>query len=521
MKKPSVRVTCINFVAAALATVTLFNTSMASEVVKAPQPAKTKQTDAFDQLTNHQQFARQQLIATIKLYDEHMRVAETGQYLDAVDTHARKPKSTISSIASTGIGLVSLTIGDQLGVIENAAEKAHFTLANLLNKEPEATFNTPRSRSGWYQHFINAHTGEVAKRSKEIFSTIDTALLGVGASMVGRYFEQKAAYDPEAKAAAELAYELVDSIDWGQAVRFTPRPGVHQIFRGHEERIENRFWSIPFDEYVIIPCLGRSVEARQGRFGRASTFWQQHLSDIANLPQAQFDDLSVLAVNGKRFTSHFTHQFAFYFCGDLASDPAYQAELNELKQADRKWFMQQGEDVFADHWWGLGAGSEIKFHKKTGKIKYSAYGVQRIGKNPNHTFSPAIMAGFLPVEYVNLDNTKRASSSSSSEEDLSRKLNTGHSDIISDLIMLYENDECRYHFAGLDFLWRCSARDTSLRVRHIEGVDLSTYMLGLAWFDPAVGKKFFDNYGVKTRVTFSEARERRAMISNVSSVHKK
>ena len=61
-------------------------------------------------LTTHQQFAREQLTATIRLYDEYMRVAETGQYLDKVQLDENKKQSTRSSIAATGAGLMSLVL---------------------------------------------------------------------------------------------------------------------------------------------------------------------------------------------------------------------------------------------------------------------------------------------------------------------------------------------------------------------------------------------------------------------------
>ena len=462
-------------------------------------------------LTTHQQFAREQLTATIRLYDEHMRVAETGQYLDKVQLNEGKKQSTRSSIAATGAGLMSLVLGAELGVIDDAAEKAAFTLANLLNKDPEATFSTPRSKSGWYKHFIDAYTGEGLAGSKQVFSTIDTAILGVGAFKVAKYFETKAAIDPAAKEAAKLARELLNTTNWGQSARFEPTPGVHQIFRGPQEQIENRWFSLPFDEYVVLPCLGRAVEAEQGRVGPATKFWDTYLSDVASLPQAEFAGHSVLAVRGKRFTSHFTHQFAYYFCGELGSDEKYRAELYDVMQADKAWFMQNGAENHQDHWWGLGAGSEIKFDGH-GNIRYSGYGVQKIGKNPHQTFSPAIMAGFLPAERAKVQPLKKASFEGGASQDWAKQSLPGHSEIIEDLMTLHNRDECRYQYKGLDFLWRCTAHDPSLKVRAVEGVDFSTYMLGLAWFDPAIGEEFFDNYSAKVRPMFPEARERRVSL---------
>ena len=462
-------------------------------------------------LTTHQQFAREQLTATIRLYDEHMRVPETGQYFDKVLLDENERQSTRSSIAATGAGLMSLVLGAELGVIDDAAEKAAFTLSNLLNKDPEATFSTPRSKSGWYKHFIDAYTGEGLGGSKQVFSTIDTAILGVGAFKVAKYFEQTAATDPAAKEAASLARELLNTTDWGQSARFEPAPGLHQIFRGPQEQTEDRWWSLPFDEYVVLPCLGRAVEAGQGRVGPATKFWDTYLSDVASLPQAEFAGHSVLAVRGKRFTSHFTHQFAFYFCGELSGDEKYRAELHDVMQADKAWFMQNGGDNHQDHWWGLGAGSEIKFDAH-GNIRYSGYGVQKIGKNPHQTFSPAIMAGFIPAERAKVQALKKASYSDDVKQGWSGQTIPGHSEIIDDLMTLHNRDECRYQYKGLDFLWRCTAHDPSLKVRAVEGVDFSTYMLGLAWFDPAIGEEFFDNYAAKVRPMFPEARERRVSL---------
>ncbi len=466
------------------------------------KPAVLVPFNDYEKLSLEHEFARKQLVATVKLYDDHLRVPLTGQYLDKIDLSYARQESAVSSIASTGVGLMSLAIGDRLGAIDSAAHKAAVTLENLLNEDKNAFFYTPRSQNGWYKHFINAYSGKPRNVSQHVFSTIDTAILGVGAFMVARYFEEKAPFDKQAEEASQLAWRLVESIDWAQSIRFGDKPGFHQIFHGEEEKHENRFWSHLFDEYVTLACLGRAVEVHQGKLGNATRFWKRYLEKIENLPQAEFEGHSLLAVNGRRFTSHFTQQFGFYFCGDLSENPVYQKELYDLSKADRAWFSKHGEGEFPTHWWGLGAGSEIKFNEKTGHPDYSAYGVARIGKNPHFTFSPAIMAGFLPVEGLK----KRGFIKTSGRKNDA----SNHSPIINDLMTLYNRNECRYHHQGLDFLWRCSARNPSLKVSHVEGVDLSTYLLGLTWFDKELGEKFFNSYGVKARPAFSRAQRFRA-----------
>ncbi|MEM8797682.1 MAG: hypothetical protein AAGE61_19115 [Pseudomonadota bacterium] len=442
-------------------------------------------------------FARNQLASVIRLYDEHLRIGMTGQYRDFARLNNELQESPRSSIASTGIGLISLTIGDRLGVIEGADEKAVITLANLLGKAGDSEFKPLRSKSGWYQHFIDGYTGEAIGGSKDVFSTIDTAILGVGAHYVASYFATLPG--EKAKEAAELGRELVETINWSQAIRFDRNPGVHQVFRGPKELTEDRWWSLLFDEYVLLPCLGRAHEARLGHNGPATTFWNAYVDDGSNLPQTEFGNFTVLGPSATRHVSHFAPQFAFYFCGDLADKPAFVAELNELKAADKHFFSKLGEGAYPQRFWGLGAGSEIKFKKDAPegeKIKdYSGYGVARIGKNPNHTFSPAIIAGFLPTESA---RTEKDGVINASAQD------PGPSEIIANLMELHNRDECRYRHEDLDFLWRCSAHDPKLRVEAVEGIDLSTYMLGLSWFLPEIGPKFFSDHSVKTQDEGSE-----------------
>ncbi len=412
-------------------------------------------------------FVASRLRDAVLVYDQALRNAETGQYLDSLRLD-EKTGSPISSIAATGMGLISLAIGDAAGIIPDAETKAEITLKHLLGVDQSTGFRVDRSGSGWYRHWFNVNTGKPPKGNKDKFSTIDTAILGAGAAILSSYLRDKAAKSnmPVPKA-AQLAQELVASINWSTAIRDPKRGSIHLVFYGADERPTKNVATIPFDEYALLPCMAAGHEAAQGREGVATKAWRTHFDMVDDLPMSDYDDLTLLGKPTGNVPSHFTHQFAFYLCGAYARDPAFLEELRELREADRRWFAKEGAQPGL---WGLGAGSEVVFDEDGKVLKYR-YGVSRLGKNPNGTASPAIMAGFLPVDSAD-----------------------GKQETLTELKTLWNDGSCRYEHEGLGFLWRCSPKDTSLRVRRLEAIDFSTWMLGLATAHPEIGLEFFQRH---------------------------
>lgn len=412
-------------------------------------------------------FAAERLRDAVLIYDRAFRDAETGQYLDAIrlDDEAG---SRLSSTAATGMGLISLAIGDAAGILPDAEAKAEVTLANLLGDGAAPGFQAERSRNGWYRHWFDARTGAVPAWNKDKFSTIDTAILGAGAAILGSYLRTKAERegDPIPRA-ARLAEQLVLSIDWTTAIRNPERGSIHLVFFGSEERPTERVATIPFDEYALLPCMAAGYEAAKGREGAATKVWRARFDMAEELPMLQHGDLTLLGKPTGHVPSHFTHQFAFYLCGTYSRDPEFLSELRELRDADRRWFAEAGGQPGL---WGLGAGSEIFFDEEEMALA-QRYGVARLGKNPHATASPAIMAGFLPVDLAD-----------------------GSAQTVAELKTLWDRDACRYAHHGLGFLWRCPATDPSLRVGRLEAIDFSTWMLGLATMHPQVGLKFFQRH---------------------------
>lgn len=423
-------------------------------------------------------FVRTQLETAIRLYDRAFRVESTGQYLDAIDLEAKRQVPGLSSISATGIGLISLAMADALGIDPLAAEKAEVTLSHLLTGSPSGRFNVRRSPTGWFEQYIDAETGASRPDYKGQHSTIDTSLLAIGAVFVGRYFEGK--HPPAGSAGervAKLARTLVSSVAWSTAVRDMEVGRLHALFIGPTEEPFPTYWGETFDEYVLIPCLGRYVERTSGHPGPLSEYWDRHVADIDLLPTKMFGAVSVLSRAKAEFVSHFTHQFAFYLCGRLGDDPKFQRALRELRDADRQWFANRAKP-YPDRWWGLGAGSALVRIDKAKTTTTEQYIALTLGtQTEDDVFSPAIMAGFLALDA--LDAETRAGPEQR------------RSATLSDLRALFSRGECRYAYGDLDFLWRCAAYDPFKRVRYMQGIDFSTYMFGMAALVPEIGLGFF------------------------------
>ena len=420
-----------------------------------------------------QKFVRDRLTDSILLMDKHFRVPKTGQYLDFVRIGEKDHSKVPSSIAATGIGLVSLAMGDALGIVENAEEKAIHTLRNLLNRDKKSGFEIDRSRNGWYPHFVDPLTGETRKASEGKYSTIDTALLSAGTAIAARYFSAKSFTRGEGESRVFLlGGQLVGRVRWSSAIKDVDRGLVHLVFNGDEETPLENVFATPFDEYAMLPCIAKRGEQLAGRQGPAHDLFSKHYSNADKLPMNDFQGHPVIGKRNGNFIAHFTHLFVYYYCNDVNRQGSYRTSLREMASADRKHFQTEGKDLFPKHLWGLGAGAEIKFDDK-GEVRYSAYGVNHLQKNSNNTASPAIMAGLAPVFNRRDDD-----------------------DPILDLYKLWKTRTCVYEHEKIEFLWRCSARNTNLKVKRVEAVDFSTYLLGLAGRDRAIGMAFFRHFNL-------------------------
>ncbi len=121
----------------------------------------------------------------------------------------------IASIASVGFGLTAYPIGVEKGYIsrEEGFERASHTLDTLLTME---------RTEGFYYHFVSMETGERAWESE--VSSIDTAILVLGALTVGEYFGGEV---------QSKAQELYDGVNWQWFVDES-RDMFHMAYRPEE-----------------------------------------------------------------------------------------------------------------------------------------------------------------------------------------------------------------------------------------------------------------------------------------------
>jgi hypothetical protein len=108
----------------------------------------------------------------------------------------------IASIAAVGFALCAYMIGVERGYIskEEGYNRTLKTLQTIKN-------NVPHSH-GFLAHFVNLNTVEMIKNTE--YSTIDTAILLMGAITVGEYFGDEV---------KEIATYLCDRCDWDYMIR--------------------------------------------------------------------------------------------------------------------------------------------------------------------------------------------------------------------------------------------------------------------------------------------------------------
>ncbi|MBY0453172.1 MAG: hypothetical protein K2P92_09060, partial [Bdellovibrionaceae bacterium] len=140
------------------------------------------------QLSDAQDMLKQSLL----FYNSTLRHPVSGQYIDAVTLSSGAGQENNSSVAATGMGLVSLAIADASEALPNAPGMAKVSLETVLNPS-----FSKRSRSGWFRHWFNAGDGSDNSGSvNDGYSTIDTAILAAGAVLSANYFAA-AGKDPD------------------------------------------------------------------------------------------------------------------------------------------------------------------------------------------------------------------------------------------------------------------------------------------------------------------------------------
>jgi len=330
-----------------------------------------------------------------------------------------------ASMASTGMGLISLCIGSRMGITAHATEDAKTTVRTMLG------LGQARNASGFYYHFVDMDTGDRAGNSE--YSSIDTAILVSGALFAASCL----AGDDELDS---LVLQLWHSIDWSRAIANPATGGIYLEMLADGSGRPGSV-TVPFNEYMLVAWLAKLADSTGA--GPATGLWNAFYASADDLPTSGFAGHAVLTDRPGAFLSSFVIQFAYYLCHPFTVSEPYRAFLRNAALADRAWWQQSARGT--SHEWGLGAGS----------ARSVGYHADAINDNPDHIVSPHIVAGFLPVDANALSDLR------------------WHDATTSRAVRSLEG-------VPGPILWRYSVSDPSWIPQEIQGIDYSSMMLGLA-----------------------------------------
>jgi len=294
---------------------------------------------------------------------------EVGIYRDSILLFDGTPYHP-SSIAATGIGLMSLTIADKKGWNDNALEDARLTLRTMTGHTEG--FKPDVSPNGFIRHFIDLETGEQAWDSE--YSTIDTAILVTGALFAKKYFN-----DPELGVYVD---ELFNSIDFQDALAFLDTGGMYMIMDADGKGNPNAI-TLPFNEYIIVAWLAYNQHIDESD-SLAVKMWNKWFKTPENILKKDYQGISLLTDNVNRFLPSFTLLFPYYMVNVFSSSVDYEQYIENAYMADKLWSVNTGGQSYE---WGNGAGN----NRSTG------YHADAINDNEELTVSPHIISGFIPI----------------------------------------------------------------------------------------------------------------------------
>lgn len=389
---------------------------------------------------------------TYKLYESQRYT--NGIYRDAKVIHPDSLDYQPCSVANVGTGLISLCIADKAGFISDAETKAIQTLETILGHTQG--FIPDRNKNGFYRHWIDVDTGFQKWNSE--YSTIDSALLSIGALFAKKYFDNN-------KQIAAYADEIFLSIDWSAAIK---NASEGTIWLEMDKKGNGKgYAAAPFNEYIIVAYL--AMKSENNKIGKGRQAWEVW-RELDNFAYGDYSGYKVLSdqKNPNAYISDFVMQFPYYLIPWAHNSDVYKKYMKNALLADRLYYKNlqanYAVDTVKNYEWGLGAGSSPKSINTKNYTTYG-YNADDIDHHPAHVVSPHIIAGFLPIYSSGKKNLKE----------------------------MIENKKGLYKLqTGETVLWRYSLDEVNWKANEIQGIDYSSMLYGLA-FDK-FGSSFFLTY---------------------------
>lgn len=177
---------------------------------------------------------------------------QTGLIADS-----NKPE-TPASIAAMGMGIASLVVAAERGFITRARSLEIATRGiKYLWEAPQGQDANSAGYKGFIYHFLNCSTGKRAWQSE--VSTIDTALLIIGALVAAAYFDRDTDEERELR---ELVDRLYGRVEWNWALNggltlshgWTPENGfIQHRWQGYDEALILYVLALASPNFPILP----------------------------------------------------------------------------------------------------------------------------------------------------------------------------------------------------------------------------------------------------------------------------
>lgn len=299
-----------------------------------------------------------------------------------VDT-TKNPR--VASIASNGFGLAGLVIGVERGYVsfEAAYERALGTLKTFRDNVSHV--------NGFYAHFVDIETG---KRHNECeYSTIDTAILLMGALVAGEYF---------GKEVKEVAEVLLKRTDWEWLVTtYNGRP-VFRMSYEPERYPEQGGWAPPiwdlYAEQLMMYFLAAGQEGFDPKLALDLYF------GFGRRVGAYRSGPVVFCFGGSLFTYQFSHAFIDF--RNIVDARGFDWFNNSVQAtiANRNYCIDHQDQfkTYHENAWGLTASSSKDGYKIFGAAPYGWENIDYVPPQDG-TIMPCGPAGsvpFLPEESI-------------------------------------------------------------------------------------------------------------------------
>ncbi len=379
--------------------------------------------------------------------------SRTFQYFwDCIDpitfqTDDRFPTKQFTSIAATGFGLASYTIGVNNGYVTRTEGSTRVlnTLEWLWKSEQGADSAGTTGYKGLFYHFLNYENGTRFKNNE--LSTIDTGLLMAGILTCQSYFDQD---NPNEKRIRALADSLFLRVEWDWAMNgqesmsmgWHPEKGfIPSTWNGYNEAMillimamgspthgippqawetwcETYKWEsyLGFEHLNFSPLFGHQYSQMFIDFSGISDNYMKArgIDYFENSRRATLSNRAYCIENPKGFTD-----YSADIWGLTASDgPANETRTVNGRQVSFATYTARGASAIYINDDGTivpsAAGGSIPFEpevclnalhsmkKKYGARLYQQYGFKD-AFNPTYTFDPMQPDGWFDVDYLGID----------------------------------------------------------------------------------------------------------------------